>query len=218
MLGHSLGRLVLSSSLSAVWGWCPQWCSLTVSEGVMFQRWIAFPVFIDCFEADLDDTLFRYISGRGRHDGPFGGKEGVEKWGGQTLRHHLAYSLTQSHWSQPQCSLSCFLCFHCAIIGWEQTTTSGGKATDSSVSNVLWSKGRKIYMYYSIMPIIYVWMHYYWWNESSNTYNKCSQNTIILHAHTVQCPRVVVGSGLIGSYIGLHISPESFYLYQIFYF
>lgn len=130
--------------LSAVWGLCPQWCALTVSEGVMFQRWIAFPVFIDCSEAALDDTAFRYISGTGSLDGL---SEGAEKWGGQTLRHHLAYSRTQRHRLQPHCSPGCFLCFHCAIIGREQTTTSGGKATDSSVSNVLKSPGREIYIH-----------------------------------------------------------------------
>lgn len=47
---------------------CSQRCALTVNEGVMFQRWVAFPVFIDCCEAALDDTAFRYISGGGRLD------------------------------------------------------------------------------------------------------------------------------------------------------
>lgn len=62
------------------------------------------------------------------------------------LRLHLAHSWTQMHRSQPQRSLGCFLCFHRAIIERAQTTTSGGKAADSSISNALRSPGREIYM------------------------------------------------------------------------
>lgn len=108
-------------------GRCTRWCPLPVSEGVMFQRWIAFPVFIDCCRTALDKTAFRYISGRGSFDG-LSWRNGVEKRGGETLKHHLGYNPTHRHWSQPRCSPSCFLCFHCALIGSEQTTTSGGKA------------------------------------------------------------------------------------------
>lgn len=147
LLAPGCGRLVLSSSPSAMWGWCPQWCALTVSEGVMFQRWIAFPVLIDCCEAALDDTASRYISGRGRLDGPSERKQGAEEWGGRTLRHHRAHRRTRRHRSRARCRPSCFLCFHCALIGREQTTTSGGKAADSSASNALGSPGREIYLH-----------------------------------------------------------------------
>lgn len=46
---------------------------------------------------------------------------------------------------RPHRSPGCFLCFHCAIIGREQTTTSGGggKAIDSSVSNAHRSLGER---------------------------------------------------------------------------
>lgn len=51
---------VLSSSLSAVLGWFPHWCTLTVSEGVVFQGWI-----LPCIYRLLrpGDAAFGCISG-----------------------------------------------------------------------------------------------------------------------------------------------------------
>lgn len=37
----------------------PQICSFTVNEGVMFQRWITFPAFIDCREKASDKRGYR---------------------------------------------------------------------------------------------------------------------------------------------------------------
>lgn len=129
--------------------WCPQWCALTVSEGVMFQRWIAFPVFIDCCETARDDAAFRYISGRGSLDEL---SEGVGVgvggwWGGQMLRHRQDHSWIQGHRSQPHHSLSLSLsATSCVFIEllWEESKQRwggrdvgwGGATTNMAISNV----------------------------------------------------------------------------------
>lgn len=143
MLSHSLIWLVLPSSLSAVCGCCPLWCALTVSEGVMFQRWVAFPVLIDCCEAALDDTAFRHISSRRRLD-----RTETEDWKskeGKMLRLHLAHSWTWTHRSQPQ-PLPVFSSrYH-----WKRANNNvRGKTADSSISNAFRSLGREGYMGYN---------------------------------------------------------------------
>lgn len=90
---------VLSSSPSAALGWFPHCCPLTVSEGVVLQGWIAFPVFIDGCGPLMPPSDALAVQRPG-------GKEAGR--GGEAPAH----SSTQRHRSRPRRSLKCFLCFH----------------------------------------------------------------------------------------------------------